>query len=475
MNVRKIAFIEAGSTGFQLLGKYTMARVGSALLATILARRGYEVKAFIENIAPVDWDFVKSCDLVCISALTNTAPRAYNIASRARKLGIPVIMGGVHPTFMSAEALEFADFVVRGEGERGLVLLIESLETGNPPLERVEGLSYRQKNGPVVHNPQGAFLDARGLDALPYPDFSLVAGWKPSYIYPVSTSRGCPFECSFCSVVPMFGRQYRFKSLETVIAELKYIKGINHGTKFFVDDNFTADKKRTKELLRAIIEEKLRQRWVVQARTDVAKDRELLGLMADAGVHTVYIGFESVNPRTLEQYNKKQQLADIEHCIRSVREHGLHIHGMFVLGADTDDIGTIHRTLDFAIKNNLDTIQIIALTPLPGTKVFSQMMAAGRILHTDWSKYNLQHVVFKPARMSATALQIETGRANVRFYSWKYILKRLARLDYHYAAAGLFGRRIMMRTLKESEKYVKKLTFLRTGARPDCEEDREEI
>ena len=229
------------------------------------------------------------------------------------------------------------------------------------------------------------------------------------------------------------------------MSELKYIQNINHGIKFVVDDNFTACKRRAKELLKAVVEEKLKQRWAVQARTDVARDPELLKLMADAGVHTVYIGFESINPKTLENYNKKQEVKEIENCIRAVREHGMHTHGMFVLGADTDTVDTIRKTLDFAVNNKLDTIQIVALTPLPGTRLFKEMQENGRILHTDWSKYNLQHVVFKPAQMSPTVLQMEASGANVRFYSWKYILKRLARLDFHFAAAGLFGRSIMMR------------------------------
>ncbi|MDA8388555.1 MAG: radical SAM protein [Nitrospiraceae bacterium] len=461
MDIKKIAFIEAGSPGFQMLSRYTMSRVGSALLATILAGMGCQVRAFIENIAPVDWDYVGGADLVCISALTNTVPRAYAAARKAGKLGMPVVMGGVHPTFMPEEALGSCDYVIRGEGERALAALVESLRTGSPSLDRIPGLSYRRKDGGIAHNPQGPLLDERALDALPDPDFSLVRGWKPSFIYPVSTSRGCPFDCSFCSVVPMFGRRYRFKSVPRVLSELKRIRRINRGTKFFVDDNFTADKRRSKELLRAMIDEGLKETWVVQARADVARDPELLNLMVGAGVHTVYVGFESINPRTLEEYNKKQELKDIENCIRAVRDHGMHIHGMFVVGADADDTDTVRRTLDFAVRNGLDTIQIIALTPLPGTKVFEQMKAGGRILHTDWSKYNLQHVVFRPARMSPEVLQMETGRANVRFYSWRYILKRLARLDFHYAAAGLAGRQIMLRTLKDSVNYVDKLNLLR--------------
>ncbi len=459
MDIRKIAFIEAGSSGIQMLGRFTMSRVGSALLSTILRDRGYQVRAFIEDIAATDWDFVKDSDLVCISSLTNTAIRAYAIARKVKALGIPVIMGGVHPTFLPNEALEHADFVIRGEGERGLTRLLEYLTKGKPPLNEIDGLSYRQKDGGIVHNPQGPFLDEGDLNALPDPDFSLVHKWKPSYIYPISTSRGCPFNCKFCSVVPMFGRKYRFKSVERTISELKYVRSINHGTKFFVDDNFTANKGRSKELLRAIIGEGLKDCWVVQARTDVAQDPELLTLMADAGVHTVYIGFESINPRTLEEYNKKQELQDIVNCIRAIKGHGMHIHGMFIVGADTDNIDTIRRTTDFAIANGIDTVQVIALTPLPGTRVFEEMRAKGRILHTDWSKYNLQHVVFRPQEMSPSALQMEMLKANLRFYSWKYILKHLAMLDFHYAAVGLIGRQITARTLKETANYIENLKF----------------
>ena len=145
MNIKNIVFIEAGSIEFQLLGKYTMPRIGPALLATILSRSGYNIKTFMENITPVDWEFVKDCDLVCVSALTNTAPRAYEIAKKAREMCIPVVMGGIHPTFMPGEALENADYVIRGEGERGLTALIDTLKSGKPRLDRIDGLSYGKR------------------------------------------------------------------------------------------------------------------------------------------------------------------------------------------------------------------------------------------------------------------------------------------------------------------------------------------
>jgi radical SAM superfamily enzyme YgiQ (UPF0313 family) len=176
--------------------------------------------------------------------------------------------------------------------------------------------------------------------------------------------------------------------------------------------------------------------------------------MADSGCDTLFIGLESINPRTLKEYNKKQDLQDIISCIREVKYHGIHIHGMFVLGAETDDVETIQETIDFAQRLAIDTVQIMILTPLPGTSVFTQMMESGRILHTDWSKYDVQHVVYKPRLMSPAALQIETLRAMGRFYSWKYVFRNLARLHFHYTAIGIFGKRAVDKSLKAFSAYL---------------------
>ena len=192
MKIRRISFIEAGASGFQMLRKYHIARTGTVLLSTLLRDRGYEVKAFIEDISRPDWNFIENSDIVCISTLTSTAMRAYKIGERVRVKGIPVIMGGVHPTFLPEEALGYSDFVLRGEADFTLMQLISHIETGAPAVEDIRGLSFR-KNGGYVHNPLGDFITEEELNSLPFPDFSLVHNWKPSIIYPVATSRGCPF------------------------------------------------------------------------------------------------------------------------------------------------------------------------------------------------------------------------------------------------------------------------------------------
>ena len=452
MVIKRVSFIEAGSTGLHGFSKFPMPRLGTVLLSTILRERGYEVKAFIEDVAEPDWSFIENSDLVCISIITPTAIKSYKLAKRPKSLGIPVIIGGAHPTFLPDEALEYADFVIRGEGEHTLVELLQCIERGTPALMEIKGLSYRERDGRIVHNPSREFIE--DLDSLPQPDFSLVHNWNQSYSYPVSTSRGCVYDCKFCSVIGIFGRNYRFKSVETTLKELKYVASVSKATNFIVDDNFAAKKSRTKEILRGMISEGIKMRWSAQVRTDVARDQELLRLMADSGCHTLGIGFESVNPRTLQEYNKKQNLEDIISCITAVKDHSIHIHGMFVLGADTDDVETIHRTADFAASFGIDTIQFLILTPLPGTPLFDDMIKNGRLFHKDWSKYDVQHVVFRPRLMSPTTLQIETFKAMGRFYSWKYILKHLAKLDFHYAALGIFGKTTIHKLLKASSAYL---------------------
>jgi radical SAM superfamily enzyme YgiQ (UPF0313 family) len=231
MVIRRISFIEAGSPGLHIFSKFPIPRLGAVLLSTILREKGYEVKAFIEDIAELDWSFIESSDVVCISTITSTAIKAYAMGKRFKALGMPVIMGGAHPTFMPDESLEYADFVIRGEGEHSLVELLEHLERGIPALRLIKGLSYSDRDG------------IKDLDILPEPDFSLVHNWTQSNTYPVSTSRGCPFACTFCSVIGMFGRNFCFKSVETTLNELKYVASASKATKFIVDDNFTANKK----------------------------------------------------------------------------------------------------------------------------------------------------------------------------------------------------------------------------------------
>jgi radical SAM superfamily enzyme YgiQ (UPF0313 family) len=451
--MKNIYFIEAKSSGAHIFSKMPMPRLGSILLATILKEKGYNTKVFIEDIATPNWTDLWDADMICVSAITPTALQSYYIAKVFRNKII--VIGGPHSTFMPEESLEYADYAVRGEGEETIIELLEHLWGDRRPIDSIKGLSYKSK-GEVVNNPLRDLI--KNLNNAPIPDFGLVYKWENSKVVPVATSRGCPFACRFCSVIQMFGREYRRKRIKKIIEEIKAAaKEKRH--MFFIDDNFAANKKRTKELLRAIIKKKIKfpHGWSAQVRTDVAKDPELLNLMEKAGCFALYIGFESFNPKTLKLYNKGQSVEDVENAIGLIKEHNIKIHGMFVLGADTDDVETIRNTQKLATKFDIDSIQFMILTPYPGTPVFEEIKAQGRLLHTDWGKYDAHHATFEPKLMTADELHVETLKAMGKFYSWRFILRNLLKLDFFYSFVGIYGKRTAKKSIKGSKDYLGKI------------------
>jgi radical SAM superfamily enzyme YgiQ (UPF0313 family) len=458
--MKNIYFIEAKSPGAHIFSRTVLPRLGSILLATMLREQGYNTRVYIEDIAPIPWNLLDDADMVCISSITSTANRAFEITEKFKKRGVPVVLGGPHTTFLPDESLQYADYVVRGEGEETLTELLSHLTTGTS-LESIKGLSYINALGENVHNPDRELLE--DLEEAPIPDFRLVHKWeKKANVVPIATSRGCPFACRFCSVIPMFGRKYRFKSIDRIIEEIQASVTKKEHV-FFIDDNFAANKSRTIKLLRTMYDRNIKLDWSAQVRTDIAKDPELLALMEKTGCSTVFIGFESINPKTLSLYNKSQNVEDIENAIRAVKRHSINIHGMFVLGSDTDDIDTIKSTAKFAKKLNIESIQFMVLTPLPGTPVFEDLKNSGRLIHTDWSKYDAHHAVFEPSLMTAYELHVETLKAMAKFYSWGAVLRNLGRFDFLYAAVGLYGIRSVKQALSGARNYVDQLRGLITN------------
>lgn len=453
MKPKKIAFVEPKAPGFHIYSRWSLPRLGTIILATILRDLGHQVKVYIEESHKIDKDDLRSADLVGISTITSTAPRAYALADELREHGVTVIIGGPHPTFLADESIEHADYVVRGEGEETIVELLEALD-GKRPLSGVAGLTYRE-DGQVVHTPPRELC--RDLDAHPSPDFTLIAGFdSPTLsffkatksIVPVITSRGCPFNCKFCSVTTMFGRKYRFRSNDKVIED---IRPYTDKTIFFYDDNFAASKERTKSLLRQMIAEGLTPEWTAQVRADVAKDEELLDLMQQSNCFAVYIGFESINPKTLELFSKGQTLEDIKVSIKKLHEHGIRIHGMFVLGSDEDDVRVIRDTARFAKRVNIDSVQFMILTPIPGSEIFHQFDKQKKIFTYNWKFYDGHHVVFTPKNMVPIVLQKEAMRAMKKFFSYAHMVKGFFKGDIHGAILRGYGSRI----IRKWEKFNK--------------------
>lgn len=418
--MKKIVLIEPQSKEDHVYKHVRMPRLGLPILGTQLKEAGYEVSLYMGTGDSLPWAKIFDADLVGISTTTATCREAYQISGLLRSKGIPVVIGGIHATFLEDEALRFADYIIRGEAEYSFLPLLHSIESNQKPYN-IPGVSFWDKGEPI-HNP---LLESRvDMDRLPIPDLKLLNRYSSMLSIPVMTSRGCPYNCTFCCVTEMFGRRYRHRCTGSVIEELKRYRGKSI---FFCDDNFTADPGRSKELLNGIIDQGIKlKRWGAQVRVEAARDDELLDLMRRSGCGIVYIGFESINPETLKVFNKQQTVKDIEEAIRRFHEYGIRVHGMFIFGADSDTIDTIRHTADFAIEAQIDSIQFITLTPFPGTPFYKRIENEGRILTDDWSLYDGHHTVFQPMLISAEDLQSETVIALKRFYSIKNIFKNLA-------------------------------------------------
>lgn len=452
--MRKIVLVEPKSTHLHVYSRVAIPRLGVVLLGTILRNLGYDVRVYIEDIAPIDMQDVLSADVVGISTITSTAPPSYALADKVRAAGIPVVLGGTHTSFMADEGLQHADYVVRGEGEGALVELLEALR-GKHDLSTIHNLSYRQ-DGRVVHNPERPMI--RDLDVNPIPDFDLVHGWKRGGIVSIATSRGCPYSCTFCSVPGMYGHAFRTNSVNRVIDELKRHRDASYV--FFADDIFTANKRRTKELLSRMIAEGVTPEWGAQVRTETVDDPEVLRLMQQSNCFNVYVGFESINPRTLKLFQKKQDVAKIERAIERFHAHKVRIHGMFVIGSDEDEIETLDATAKFAMSRGLESVQFMILTPCPGSPDWDHLYAKGNkdILTNDWSLYDGHHVVHQPRKLSPYELQIGAMRAMKKFYSWGTILRSLVvRRDVYTAGIQLYGKRLIHEWYKVNAGYVAKL------------------
>jgi anaerobic magnesium-protoporphyrin IX monomethyl ester cyclase len=403
-----------------LMSPWRYPRLGLPIVGAALRAAGHDVRIYCEQLAPLDWDDLLGADIVGFSTTTSTAPAAYRLADRVRGRGVPVVIGGSHVTFMADEALRHADFVARGEGgDRLMVELLAALR-GERTLESIGGLSFVRAGLPVHNEARPPCPD---LDDLPTPDLSLIVGHQRMRSTPILTSLGCPFACSFCSVTAMFGRRYRFRSTESVVAEIAS-KRPSHI--FFYDDNFAADRRRLKTLLRALIAHDLVIPWQAQVRTDAARDAELLELMRLSGCETLALGLESVDQGTLDALHKSQSVADIAAAIDAIHGHGMRVHGMFVLGADGDDAATMRRTVDFALRHRIDTVMLNVLTPAPGTAWFDEVDGAGRIFDRRWQLYDGQHVVLRPTAMEPSTLQAAVLEGYRRFYSSRQWLKCLA-------------------------------------------------
>ncbi len=402
----KVLFVSPGWPRGRLWGELSF-KFPSLSLAALAAATPPEWETALcdENIEPLD--FAADIDLVAITAMTPQAPRAYEIATAFRAAGKSVVMGGFHASNLPDEALSYADSVVIGEGDLVWPELLDDFRQG-----RLKA-SYRSSH----------LLD---MAAIPTARREIFRSKRYLLKNTLQTTRGCPFDCEFCSVTAFYGRKYRERPVAQVLAELEELRKGNSFA-FFVDDNLVADRSYALALFRGMAGMGLK--WLSHAPIDFAADPELLKAAGDSGCVGMFVGFESLNQETLAAVGKVTNRAHLYlDYARAFRDNGIGILGSFVLGLDGDTPETFPRLLRFCEEARLEAAIFPLLTPYPGTRVRRRLEAEGRITSNAWQDYDMEHVTFIPRGMTAAELQEGYDWLNSSFYSFSSMFRRIFKL-----------------------------------------------
>jgi radical SAM superfamily enzyme YgiQ (UPF0313 family) len=369
-----------------------------------LTPREVELRFYDDRMETIPFD--EPTDLVAMSVETYTAKRAYQIASEYRRRGVPVVMGGFHPSLCPDEVARYSEAVVTGEAEELWPLVLDDARHGR--LQKF----YRSAGRPTL----------KGLR----PDRSIFRGKRYLPIGLVEAGRGCHFKCDFCAVQTVFSSTQTRRPADEIISE---IAGIRKGKKlfFFVDDNITSNFAQAKEFLRELIP--LGIRWVGQASINAAHDEEFLDLLTRSGCQGVLIGFESLNPANLAAMNKTFNTArgGFSKALENLRRHRIRVYGTFVFGYDHDTTDSFESTVKFAEEHAFYIAAFNHLTPFPGTPLYRRLAAEGRLFYEAWwldDRYSYNQIPFQPRSMMPEELQRGCLAARRRFYSWSSILRR---------------------------------------------------
>lgn len=381
---------------------------------------GVECVLWDDRIEEIPYD--EPTDLVAISVEIYTARRSYEIAAEFRRRGVPVVLGGVHPTLAPDEALEHADAVFLGDGEGLWGQVVEDARRG--ALERV----YRARPGVAQ---AGGVLPRRDL----------FRGKKYLPVTLMQFSRGCRFACRFCAISSYFDKQHFIRQTHEVLAE---IEAQDRRLIFFVDDNLLSNHEAAKAFLRELIP--LRIRWVSQASIDMTRDPELMRLLADSGCVGNVIGFESLDRANLRSMAKGPAFRPrfgggrggwdrYSEAVEILRQHHLQTWAAFTLGHDHDTPESIRETADFALDNKFCFGAFNILMPYPGTPLYDRLEREGRLLfdgkwwlHPD---YRFNHATFRPRRMAPDELTEACWQARRRWNTPGSVLRRFLDLETH--------------------------------------------
>jgi radical SAM superfamily enzyme YgiQ (UPF0313 family) len=370
------------------------------LAALVPEELGAEVRCYDEGIADIDPGL--EADLVGLTVITGTAPRAYELARAFRARGTTVVLGGPHVTLVPDDAQEHADSIVVGYAEEEWPRLLRDFISGS--------LRPRYQQSPDLR-----------LTGRPLPDRSMLPERRFLTADVFEATRGCVHNCSFCVVPAAWGRRPWQKPVEAVVEDIVRRRARRA---IFVDLNLIADKHYAARLFEALVP--LRIEWFGLSTTLLCDDQPLLDLAARSGCRGLLMGLESVSSSSLRQTHKSfNNPDDYPRVVRELHRRGIALQGCFVFGLDDDTPDVFHKTARFAVECGIDLPRFAVVTPFPATELFRQLESQGRILTRNWELYDGQHVVFEPAQMSVEQLQRGTEQAWKHAYSWPNMARRL--------------------------------------------------
>lgn len=358
--------------------------------------------AIVEEVYGEAVNFDGDYDVVGISIMTQTAIRGYQVANEFRKRGKTVVFGGIHATSMPEEAICYGNAVVIGEAEGLWDIVLEDIKNKQLKsyykLDKLPDLqTYVKPRRDLIKCSSGKFA-----------------------IAPIETTRGCPYNCDFCSVSRFFGTRQRHKPVNHVIEDIVSCREKNL---FFLDDNITGDKRYAKELFREMIP--LKKIWVGQASVQVANDPELMKLAYKSGCRALLIGFESMSDSGLNHYRKTLKSIDENVlAVKKLQENGIMTMASLIFGLDSDTQEVFDVAHDFLTRSKAAFFQACVMTPYPGTPVFSKLKDEGRILTDDWTRFDASKVIIRPEILSPDELLEGYNKMKYHFYSNKSIMQR---------------------------------------------------
>ena len=413
----------------------TFAPLGLGYVAAVTPST-WQVKIIDENFEPFTYE---SADLVGITAFTSNINRAYEIAKIYRMKNTKVVLGGIHASMFPEEALRYVDGIVSGEVERIWHIVIDDFE-----------------NSTLKRNYIGPRLDFEALDITPRRDL-----FHPNYFWQsVQTSRGCPFDCNFCSVSKYLGRAFRQRKPAAVLRELSEIQ-----TDYiaFVDDNLIGYKQSSRLRANAIFEGmvhlNLNKKWWMQTSINAAEDERTVELAAKAGCMFVFIGFETIDRRALKEMKKgvniRQGIEKYKKVVDTFHKYGIGVMGAFIIGNDYESASYYKKLSDFINKSGIDIIQISVLTPLPGTRLMKALQAEGRIIYDDfpkdWEKYRFSYLVHRPNGIKPDVVYTGDNYIKDRLYSFPAYHSRLLSTLVYLKSKTKFMTAVMLnKALKKS-------------------------